>query len=72
MKSLQKDLDEALHADGGDPTGTQGLSEKDLNELRQKTRQAEEYGAQIDEAIQVCLDTEALINKLGRYEADSF
>lgn len=52
--------------------GGQALAEDELQQLRQKTRAVEEVGAKIDEAIKVCQDTEALINKLGRYDEAVF
>lgn len=46
--------------------------DEDLTLLRSKTREVEEIGMKIDEAVKMCQDTEILILNIGRYNDDAF
>ncbi len=51
---------------------SQVLVDEDLTTLRAKTREVEEIGMKMDEAVKMCQDTETLILNLGRYNDDDF
>jgi len=51
---------------------SQVLVDEDLTTLRAKTREVEEIGMKMDEAVKMCQDTETLILNLGRYNDDEF
>lgn len=48
------------------------LVDEELTLLRAKTREVEEIGMKIDEALRMCQDNETLIQKLGRFDEEVY
>jgi hypothetical protein len=56
----------------GDRLDSQVQVDEELTTLRAKTREVEEIGMKIDEALKMCQDTETLILNTGRYNDEVF